>query len=61
MKKYQVKHKHQLLSEPPIDVYGIWNNDMASWQYIYEWDSNETRDIKKADTVCEQLNIGINT
>ncbi len=56
MKKYEVKHKHKLLSDPPIDVWGVWNNNMQAWQYVNAWDSNETRDWEQANIECKRLN-----
>jgi hypothetical protein len=53
------KMKFEVQEKTP-STYGIWNNDMVAWQFIYEWKSNETTDLDKALTVCEQLNIGIN-
>lgn len=37
-------------------TYGIWNNDMCAFQYIYDWDGTETVDLEEANKIATQLN-----
>lgn len=37
-------------------TYGVWNNHMKCFQYIYEWDSTQTLDLQKAVDEAEKRN-----
>lgn len=51
MEKFIVKPK-----DSENHTYGIWNNDMVAFRYIYDWNGTETDDLKKANLVCSKLN-----
>lgn len=50
--KYEVKVK-----ELQSHTYGIWNNDMQSWQYVEAFKGNETFNLDKAHAECQKLNF----
>lgn len=37
-------------------TYGIWDNNMQAWKYIYDWGGTQTIDLIKANKVCHELN-----
>jgi hypothetical protein len=49
--KYEVKTKDR-----ENLTYGIWNNDMCSFQFINDWNGNETTSLEEANSVAERLN-----
>ena len=36
--------------------YGIWNNDMQAFQYIYDWGGTETISLETTNKVAADLN-----
>jgi hypothetical protein len=48
--KYEAKIKDAIKPS-----YGVWNNDMQSWQYINEWMGTETCHRATADKMAYSL------
>lgn len=49
--KFEVRTKDSINK-----TYGIWNNDMQSFQYVYDWDGTETISYSDAIRACKELN-----
>lgn len=49
--KYEARtHKRENKS------YGVWNNDMQSFQHVYEWGGTETINLETANKAAADLN-----
>ncbi len=50
-KKYEARCKDR-----HDKTYGVWNNNMLSFQYINEWNGTETLDLEQAVEMADALN-----